>query len=117
MRVQCERHALSPQRSRQSHTTFPQSLIVHLRPETDNHHFQAQNQVDSLIPLLYRECANDAQCAIDTATAYLRTAVFGFNEAAERLLTGTTDDVGLHTCLAKFINGCRYACTANLNWR
>lgn len=100
-----------------SHPSPPPS-IVPLRPLTNTSPpFQAQNQVDSLIPLLYLECANDAQCAINTATAYLHTAVFGFNGAAERLLAGTTDDAGLRACLVKFIDGCRYACTANLNWR
>jgi len=76
----------------------------------------AQGQVDSLIPLLYRECGNDAQRAIDAAFAYVHAAVLGFDEAAERLLDRTACDSGLRELLSHFIDGCRYACTGNLNW-
>ena len=73
--------------------------------------------MDSLIPLLYiaRDC--NAQAAVDAAAGMLREAVAGFDLAANSLLEATASDQVLNADLAKFIGSCRYACTANLNWR
>ncbi|MCJ1239389.1 hypothetical protein MMC14_007385 [Varicellaria rhodocarpa] len=76
----------------------------------------AQGQVDSLIPLLFRQ-HGAAQLAIDKAIVILKNAVASFDQAARILLARYTQDDITATCLGQFIEGCRYACTANLNWR
>ena len=77
---------------------------------------QAQGQVDTLIPILFYRY-KDAQLAIDAAIVLLETAVANFEQAANALLTNHTQDDEVATKLGNFIDGCRYACTANLNWR
>ena len=75
-----------------------------------------QGQVDSLLPILFHNC-RDAQTAADVATAFLETAVTGFEEAATSLLKTVTGPEKLSEDVGRFIEGCRFACTANLNWR
>lgn len=77
---------------------------------------QAQGQVDSLIPLLFSHY-NDAQYAIDISIALLETAVSGFDQAAYALLISYIQDERVVTRLDSFVDGCRYACTANPKWR
>ncbi|KAL9039468.1 MAG: hypothetical protein Q9180_002508, partial [Flavoplaca navasiana] len=77
---------------------------------------QAQNQVDSLIPLLYIAHNQNLQAAVDDAINILRTAVARFDFAAKSLLEEIASDRVVTADLVRFIDSCRYACTANLNW-
>ena len=45
------------------------------------------------------------------------SSVVAFSECSQRLLARYTYDAKVHKGLQKFITGCQYACTANLNWR
>ena len=78
---------------------------------------QAQNQVDSLIPLLYIANDHNLQAAIDDATRILVDAVAHFEHAADALLEDSAGEMLVRADIVKFIDSCRYACTANLNWR
>ena len=75
---------------------------------------KAQGQVDSLIPLLFHELG-DAQAAVDRATDYFRSAVAEFERAAAELLGryAAQPEVG---DLGRFVESCKYACQANLDW-
>lgn len=73
--------------------------------------------MDSLIPLLYIAHDRNAQAAVDEAIQILRTAVARFDIAANALLEDNADDQVIQANLVRFIDSCRYACTANLNWR
>lgn len=76
-----------------------------------------QGQVDSLVPLLLIEVDFHIQAAIDRATDDLRVAVHAFNTAADQLTAAHAADPALAANVDKFILSCKYACTANLNWR
>ena len=54
---------------------------------------------------------------MDHAIAILGDAVLGFDLAANALIEDVTGDKILEADLTRFIDSCRYACTANLNWR
>lgn len=73
--------------------------------------------MDSLIPLLYIAQDRNAQAAVDDAASILRDSVARFDLAADALLEDNAGDKFVKADLAKFIDSCRYACTANLNWR
>ena len=73
--------------------------------------------MDSLIPLLYIAHDGNAQAAVDDATGILRNAVARFDFAANALLKENAEDKIVKADIVKFIDSCRYACTANLNWR
>lgn len=73
--------------------------------------------MDTLIPLLYVAYEGNAQAAVDSATEMLRDAVARFDNAANALLAEYADDTIVKADIVKFIDSCRYACTANLNWR
>ena len=77
---------------------------------------QAQGQVDSLIPLLYIEHDHNAQAATNAATVLLKAAVTRFEAAADTLLESNAKNSVLPDIIS-FIDSCRYACTANLEWR
>ena len=77
---------------------------------------QEQGQVDSLIPLLFYDCRN-AQTAADVGIAFYETAVGNFEKASHSLLRTVAGDDALSQRVSRFIEGCKYACTANLNWR
>lgn len=77
---------------------------------------QKNGQVDTLIPLLYQEYGN-AQTAADVALALVKTAVSSFEETARSLLQTVAGDAALTRDVIRFIEGCRYACTGNLDWR
>ena len=48
----------------------------------------------------------------------VKDAVEGFEAAAHALLAPTAgQDESTHAKTRDFIDGCRYACTANLDWR
>lgn len=73
--------------------------------------------MDTLIPLLYISHGRNAQAAVDEATRMLKLAVSRFNLAANALLENNAGDKLVKADLARFIDSCRYGCTANLNWR
>ena len=73
--------------------------------------------MDSLIPLLYIAHGLNAQAAVDQANNLLSESVQRFNLAADTLLQYDAGDSVAIVDVAKFIDSCRYACTANLNWR
>lgn len=74
-----------------------------------------QGQIDSLIPILYvRE--GSLQGAFEVAMSILEASVKAFSQCSQRLLARYAHDQQVHRALQKFITGCQYACTANLNW-
>ncbi|GKZ36287.1 terpene cyclase [Aspergillus brasiliensis] len=73
------------------------------------------DQTDSFIPLLYVERGGSLQHAVDTAVHTVRDSVTEFDRVADTFLIDNQDDPQLVN-LSKFINGCKFACTANLNW-
>ncbi|PVI05614.1 terpenoid synthase [Periconia macrospinosa] len=72
-------------------------------------------QTDSLIPLLAVELGS-VQSALDVASKMLQDSVIAIDAAADALLARHARDTALCANLQKFIDGCKYACTANLNW-
>ena len=54
---------------------------------------------------------------MDIAVGILRTSIEAFDKSAQQLLDLLSYDAETYGKFEKFINGCRYACTANLNWR
>ncbi|KAI9779304.1 MAG: hypothetical protein M1816_003617 [Peltula sp. TS41687] len=76
----------------------------------------AQEQVDTLIPLLYLRHGS-IQGAVDDAMEILHSSVEAFDSTSQRLLARHHQDEVVHNKLQKFIDGCKYACTGNLNWR
>lgn len=73
--------------------------------------------MDSLIPLLFLAHHQNAQAAVDHATKLLEDLIKRFKLAADALLEHNSADQAVRADLTKFIESCRYACTANLNWR
>lgn len=73
--------------------------------------------MDTLIPLLYFTHDHDLQAAVDEATEILKDAVARFDIAATGLFEDTASEPTVTADVVKFIDSCRYACTANLNWR
>ncbi len=77
---------------------------------------QMQDQVDSLIPLLYVQHGT-LEAATEDLMETLKAAIAAFEEASKRLLDRYFSDPETHRKLLQFIHGCQCACTANLNWR
>ncbi|CAG8949918.1 hypothetical protein HYFRA_00004248 [Hymenoscyphus fraxineus] len=75
----------------------------------------AQEQVDTLIPLLTQRHGSP-QAAIDAAFEILSASVKSFEAVSKDLYAQYSEDQYLLLKLEKFIRGCRYACTGNLNW-
>ena len=75
-----------------------------------------QDQVDSLIPLLYIRYGS-LEAAMEEAIAILETSIAGFEMSSRQLLERYAGESELSGQLEKFVHGCRCACTANLNWR
>ena len=73
--------------------------------------------METLIPLLSITYEGNAQAAVDRATEMIRDAVARFDHAANALLEEYADDKIVKADIVKFVDSCRYACTANLNWR
>lgn len=73
--------------------------------------------MDSLIPLLYIAHNKNLQAAVDDAINMLRVAIASFELAAKSLLEEITSDGAVTADVVRFIESCRYACTANVNWR
>lgn len=76
---------------------------------------QDQSQVDTLIPLLALRLGT-VQKAITSASEIVRESIKRF-EAAEKELLERYSDSKVQEDIRKFIDGSKYACTANLNWR
>ncbi|CAO1606118.1 hypothetical protein XANCAGTX0491_009618 [Xanthoria calcicola] len=74
-----------------------------------------QDQVDSLIPLLYVKHGT-LEAATEDLMETLKAAIAAFEEASMRLLDRYFSDPEIHRKLLQFIHGCQCACTANLNW-
>lgn len=72
--------------------------------------------MDTLIPLLFIAHERNLQAAMDAAAGMLRDSVARFDLAAKALLAENAGDELVAADLAKFIDSCRYACTANLNF-
>ena len=75
-----------------------------------------QDQVDSLVPLLYVQHGT-LEAATETIMEMLQASVATFEEASLRLLDRYFADAETHRKLVQFIHGCQCACTANVNWR
>jgi hypothetical protein len=76
---------------------------------------QDQSQIDTLIPLLALKLGS-VQEAINRATEITRESIERFEAAEKRLIEKYTDEKTQED-IRKFINGSKYASTANLNWR
>ena len=72
--------------------------------------------IESLVPLIHNE-QGDLQEAMNTAVAIVFQAVQDFDESAEKLLDMHHESSVQYEALSKFVNGCQFACTANLDWR
>lgn len=75
-----------------------------------------QDQVDSLMPLLYVQHGT-LEAATENVMETLVASVAAFENASMRLLDRYFSDPEIHRKLLHFIHGCQCACTANLNWR
>ncbi|KAI0159689.1 terpenoid synthase [Xylariaceae sp. FL1272] len=71
--------------------------------------------VDSVIPLLM-VTVGSAQAAIERAEVIVRSSVQALDRAAEQILEREFSSPEVHEDVRKFIDGIKYACTANLNW-
>ncbi|KAK8113060.1 terpenoid synthase [Apiospora sp. TS-2023a] len=76
----------------------------------------AQSQVDSLIPLLFLELGS-TQAAIDRGADMVKASIGRFEAAEEGLLARYSNSPDSGRVLKDYIDGCKYACTANVNWR
>ncbi|CAJ2504139.1 Uu.00g115330.m01.CDS01 [Anthostomella pinea] len=77
---------------------------------------QAQSQVDTLIPLLCPKLGS-AQAAADVALEMIRSATSQFQAAEAEILQRYSHIPHIHDDLQRFVDSCKYACTANLDWR
>ena len=73
--------------------------------------------MDTLIPLIYAGNGHNLQAAVDGATEILKDSIARFEIAATDLLEDTAGDPTVAADVTKFIDSCRYSCTANLKWR
>ncbi|KAI1389854.1 terpenoid synthase [Hypoxylon trugodes] len=76
----------------------------------------AQSQVDSLVPLLTLQLGS-VQGAMDHAVDMVRTSVRRLDAAEAQILRRYASTPKVQEDILKFIDGCKYACTSNLNWR
>ena len=77
---------------------------------------QDQAQVDTLIPLLALRL-DSVQGAIIRASEIVNESIQRFEMAEKDLLQRYSKDSKTKEDISKFIDGAKYACTANLNWR
>jgi hypothetical protein len=68
------------------------------------------------VPLLFLELGS-VQAAVDRAADMIRSSVRRFDEAESEILASFSHDPEALESIRKFIEGCKFACTANLNWR
>ncbi|KAI0108673.1 isoprenoid synthase domain-containing protein [Nemania sp. FL0031] len=83
--------------------------ILSIKKEID------QEQVDSLIPLLVLKVGSGQQ-AINTAVEMIKVSIKTFEQAEEDALAHCSDRPSTLKDVRQFIDGCKYACTSNLNW-
>ncbi|KAL8831343.1 MAG: hypothetical protein Q9170_005336 [Blastenia crenularia] len=78
----------------------------------------AQGSVESFIPILYAK-RHDAQAAADEVMDMVRCTVAQFDDIANEMVRHCVEqeDWVAVKMLAQFVEGCRYYCTGNLNWR
>lgn len=72
-------------------------------------------QTHSLIPILALELGS-VQAALDAASQMLQNSITSIDAAAESLLANHIYDEVTCVDLRRFVDGCKYACTGNLNW-
>lgn len=77
---------------------------------------QRQDQVDTLIPLLYMQYGT-LEASVEHAVRMIDDAIVSFDKTASQLENRYRDDPEVLSGLQKFIHACRCACTANLSWR
>ncbi|KAA6411299.1 MAG: hypothetical protein FRX48_04579 [Lasallia pustulata] len=75
----------------------------------------AQKQVDTLIPLLYIRHGS-LPAAFDNAVETVKCSIQAVDSSSQKLLARYSQDPVVYDKLQKFICGCKYACTANVNW-
>ncbi|GAP93173.2 putative terpene synthase metal binding domain protein [Rosellinia necatrix] len=83
--------------------------MMSIKKEVDN------SQIDSLIPLLFIQVGS-VQKAIDRAAEMTTSAVQRFERAERDIKIRYGADPVLLSNLTRFIDGCKYACTGNMNW-
>ncbi|KAI1650311.1 isoprenoid synthase domain-containing protein [Daldinia loculata] len=74
-----------------------------------------QSQVDSLVPLLYLQLGS-VQAAIDQAVDMVHSSVQQLESAEKQILQRCSAMPEVQEDMRKFVAGCKYAATANLNW-
>ncbi|TRX88218.1 hypothetical protein FHL15_010907 [Xylaria flabelliformis] len=84
--------------------------VLSLKKEVD------QTQVDTLIPLLSMRLGS-VQAAISKATDMVCSSIERFEAMERQLLQSCMANPQLHNNIQVYIDSCKYACTANLNWR
>ncbi|KAI1211726.1 terpenoid synthase [Annulohypoxylon truncatum] len=75
----------------------------------------AQSQVDSLIALLFLELGS-VQAAINHAVEIVRSATHRLEAAEADIIERYSSMPKVQEDIRKFVQGCKYACTSNLNW-
>ncbi|KAI1170629.1 terpenoid synthase [Nemania sp. FL0916] len=79
-----------------------------------------QEQIDSFVPLLMILDGVDAQQAVDTTVEMIKSAVTAFEEAEKEAMlyckAHCKERPNVLKDVRQFIDGCKHACTANLNW-
>ncbi|KAK8115327.1 Terpene synthase [Apiospora kogelbergensis] len=75
----------------------------------------AQSQVDSLVPLLFLRLGS-LQAAVDHGGEMVKTSIRRIEEAEKDILAKYPEESKSRQALKGYIDGCKYACTANLNW-
>ena len=73
---------------------------------------------ESLIPILYAT-RQDAQAVADEVMTSVNRSIMDFDTVAAGMIDRLSEeeDPQLVRALVKFVEGCRYYCTGNLNWR
>ncbi|KAI0885574.1 terpenoid synthase [Annulohypoxylon maeteangense] len=75
----------------------------------------AQSQVDSLVALLSLECGS-VQAAVNHAVGIVRSATLRLEAAERDILDRYSSMPAVQEDIRKFVEGCKHACTSNLNW-
>jgi hypothetical protein len=86
--------------------------IVSLKKET------RAGQVENLVPLLYVACGGSLDRAMDEIARLIEGAARDMDAAEKELVekfAGEEEEV--REGIRKVVDGCKFACTANLRWR